>query len=184
MEKEKKQLVIKGLKIAGIVLAGLVALSLIATLIYSAVVKVNPVSAFTSFFKSDKNEIIGIWEDDAFEGATAFVFREDGTYDRYISTANFPGEYTLDGNKLILKNANSDLTLTYKYRINGDHLYINTIDSIGDGGDLGEETGYHRVDQLSQRSLNDLLAEAKDYVSEQNGSDADNTTEAETQNAE
>lgn len=176
---EKKQLFIKWLKIFGIVLGILVALSVIATLIYSAVVKVNPVSAFTSFFKSDKAEIIGIWEDDDFDGATAFVFREDGTYDRYISTANFPGEYTIDGNKIILKNANSELTLTYKYRLSGDHLYINTIDSIGGGGDLGEETGYHRVDKLSQRSLNDLIAEAKDYVSqaqeEQNG---DETTQA------
>ena len=119
---EKKQLFIKWLKIFGIVLGILVALSVIATLIYSAVVKVNPVSAFTSFFKSDKAEIIGIWEDDDFDGATAFVFREDGTYDRYISTANFPGEYTIDGNKIILKNANSELTLTYYFRLAGAHL--------------------------------------------------------------
>lgn len=175
---EKKQLVIKWLKIAAIILAGLIVLSVIATGIYSAVVKENPVTVFTSFFKSDKNEIVGIWEDDEFNGATAFVFREDGTYDRYISTANFPGEYTIEGNKIILKNSDSDLTLTYKYRLTGDHLYINTIDSLNDDQDLSEETGYHRVDKLSQRSLNDLIAEAKDYVSQ---SQEDNQSSDEAQ---
>ena len=102
---EKKQLFIKWLKIFGIVLGILVALSVIATLISSAGVKVNPVSAFTSFFMSDKAEIISICEDDDFDGATAFVFRADVTYDCHISTANFPGDCSIDGNKFILQNA-------------------------------------------------------------------------------
>lgn len=156
---EKKKLFLKWLKIFAVVLAVLIGIAAITTGIYCAVKKQNPITTVSSFFKSDKKEIIGIWESENIKGATAFVFRDDGTYDRYFSTVNFTGTYKLDGNKIILTNPDSELELVYKYSISGDKMTMNTIDK---GKDLGEKISYKKVDRLNQKTLDELIAESKE----------------------
>ena len=55
---EKKKLFLKWLKIFAIVMAVLVGIAAITTGIYCAVKKQNPITTVSSFFKSDKKEIM------------------------------------------------------------------------------------------------------------------------------
>lgn len=55
-------------------------------------------------------------------GYVSLCFYDDGTYDSYLSTVNFTGEYTVKGNKLTLTNPKTSGEVVYKYKVKGKFL--------------------------------------------------------------
>ena len=90
-------------KIAIIIVAAVLFILLAAGGIYCVATEQSPASAVTSMF-SNEEKLIGKWQSQKAPGMSAYVFYDDGTYDSYLSTVNFTGEYTVKGNKLTLTN--------------------------------------------------------------------------------
>lgn len=130
----------------------------------------NPVQATKSIFTASDNQIVGKWQSQKNPGLSAYIFYEDGTYDSYISTANFSGNYEIDGNKLILKNPSTAKEITYKFSVNEKELTLTVIDEAL-ATDEKEVSKYDRVDELNQKSFADIIGELKE--------DKETTTEKE-----
>ena len=95
-------------------------------------------------------------------GISAYVFYDDGTYDSYISTVNFSGDYEVDGNKLYLKNPNTSKEIVYKYKVTEKVLTLTVLEEDGEEPEEDEVSKYDRVDEINQKSLMDILGEFKE----------------------
>lgn len=128
---------------------------------YCISTKQSPAQATKSIFTSSDNQIVGKWQSQKNPGLSAYIFYEDGTYDSYISTANFSGNYEVDGNELILKNPSTAKEITYKFSVNEKELTLTIIDEAL-ATDEKEVSKYDRVDELNQKSFADIIGELKE----------------------
>lgn len=133
--------------------------------VYCIATDQNPVQATKSIFTESDDQIIGKWQSQKNPGLSAYIFYEDGTYDSYISTANFSGNYKIDGNKLILKNPSTAKEITYKFSVNEKELTLTVIDEAL-ATDEKEVSKYDRVDELNQKSFADIIGELKESKEE------------------
>lgn len=166
----KKGLSKKGKIIISVIVAVILAL-VIAAGAYCIVTDQKPQEAVHSIFTSNDDQIIGKWQSQKNPGISAYIFYDDGTYDSYISTANFSGEYQIDGNKLILRNPTTNRDITYKFSVTSKELSLTVLESDGKKPDEKDVSVYDRVDELNQKTLMDIIGELKD--------DAETTTKAE-----
>ncbi|MGN1329713.1 MAG: DUF5640 domain-containing protein [Eubacterium sp.] len=168
-----------GKKIAIAVAAVILAL-LIAGGAYCIATDQNPVEATQSIFSSDDEKLIGKWQSQSSPGLSAYVFYDDGTYDSYLSTVNFSGNYTVKGNKLTLINPDTSKEIVYKYKISGKVLTLTLLEEDGSESKAEDISKYDSVDELNQKTLSDLIGEVAGQAS------AENTTQAteETSTAE
>lgn len=157
-------------KVISIVAAIIIAL-LIAGGVYCIATQQNPAEAVKSVFSDNEEQLIGKWQSQSNPGLSAYVFYDDGSYDSYLSTANFSGKYTVDGNKLTLINPSTSKEIVYKYKVNEKELSLTLIEEDGTESEEKEVSKYDRVDELNQKSIADLIGELKD--------DSETTTSAE-----
>ena len=122
--------------------AGIIAAILIACTAYCVATQQNPSEAAKSI--------------------SAYVFYDDGTYDSYISTVNFSGDYEVDGSKLYLKNPNTSKEIVYKYKVTEKVLTLTVLEEDGEEPEEDEVSKYDRVDEINQKSLMDILGEFKE----------------------
>lgn len=148
-------------KVISIVVAVIVAL-LIAGGVYCISTQQNPVDAVKSVFTDNEEQLIGKWQSQKNPGLSAYVFYDDGSYDSYLSTANFSGNYTVDGNKITLINPSTSKQIVYKYRVNEKELSLTLIEEDGNEPEESEVSKYDRVDELNQKSIADLIGELKE----------------------
>ena len=113
-------------------------------------------------FTSNDEQLIGKWQSQKSPGLTAYVFYDDGTYDSYISTVNFSGNYEVKGNKLTIRNPNTNKDIVYKFSVNEKVLSLTVIEEDGKEPEDSEVNKYDRVDELNQKSLSDLIGELAD----------------------
>ena len=142
-------------KIAIIIVAAVLFILLAAGGIYCVATEQSPASAVTSMF-SNEEKLIGKWQSQKAPGMSAYVFYDDGTYDAYLSTVNFTGEYTVKGNKLTLTNPKTSGDVVYKYKVKGKVLTLTLIED-------GKETDEHKFDsvkELKMKTLADLIGDA------------------------
>lgn len=144
-----------------IAVVSLILVLAIAGGVYCISTKQSPTQATKSIFTSSDNQIVGKWQSQKNPGLSAYIFYEDGTYDSYISTANFSGNYEVDGNKLILKNPSTAKEITYKFSVNEKELTLTIIDEAL-ATDEKEVSKYDRVDELNQKSFADIIGELKE----------------------
>lgn len=113
-------------------------------------------------FSSNDEQLIGKWQSQKSPGLTAYVFYDDGTYDSYISTVNFSGNYEVKGNKLTIRNPNTNKDIVYKFSVNEKVLSLTVIEEDGKEPEDSDVNKYDRVDELNQKSLSDLIGELAD----------------------
>ncbi len=142
-------------KIAIIVVVAVIVALVAAGGIYCVATDQSPATAVSSAF-SKEDKLIGKWQSQSSPGLSAYVFYDDGTYDSYLSTVNFSGNFTVKGNKLTLVNPTTKATVTYKFKVKGKTL---TLTLIEDGKET-EVNKYDSVDELKQKTLADLIGEA------------------------
>ncbi len=145
-------------KIISIVVA-VILLIVIAGGVYCVSTKQSPIDAAKSVFTSSENQIVGKWQSQKSPGLSAFVFYDDGTYDSYISTVNFSGEYEIHGNKLTMKNPKTAKEIVYSFSVTGKELSLKVIEEDGEKSENRDETKYDRVNELNQKTLTDMLGE-------------------------
>ena len=155
MAKEKTNIT---KKVVAIVTA-VILLIVIAGGVYCISTKQSPVDAAKTVFTSNDNQLIGKWQSQKSPGLSAFVFNEDGTYDSYISTVNFSGEYEIKGNKLYLKNPTTSKEIVYKFSVNEKTLSLQVFEEDGEKSETKDESKYDRVDELNQKTLTDMIGE-------------------------
>lgn len=155
-------------KIISIVVAVILALA-IAGGVYCISTKQNPADAVKSIFTANDEQIVGKWQSQKNPGLAAYVFYEDGTYDSYLSTANFSGRYIVERNKLTLINPSTSKEIVYKFSVTEKELSLTVIEEDSKEPEDKDVSKYDKVDELNQKSLADLIGELKDNV--------ENTTE-------
>ncbi len=152
----------KGLKkihIAMITVIAVIVALLIAMSIYCVSTEQTPPEAIKSIFSSDEELLVAKWQSQSAPGLSAYVFYDDGTYDSYLSSVNFSGKYTVKGNKLTLRNPDTEKDIVYKYKITGKVLTLTLFEEDGEKVETPEESKYDKVDELNQKTLSDLIGE-------------------------
>lgn len=141
------------------VVAAVCAIIAVALGIYCVSTDQTPAQAAKSAFTPGEEKIIGKWQSKDKPGLSAFVFYEDGTYDSYISTVNFTGNYKIDGNKLTLENPSTNKTIVYKYTATEKELSLQVLEEEGEKSEDDTSSKYEKVDELNQKTLSDMLSE-------------------------
>ena len=152
----------KKLKKSQIIIICVVAVLLIVLIpsaIYCGVNNETPKQLMTDMFTANEEQLIGNWQGE--KGLTAYAFKEDGTYDSYISTFSYSANYIADSSTLTLSNAATPGTVVYKYTIHGDSLTLKLLEENGKEPEEAEEYTYKRVDTIHSQSFVDFL---KDYA--------------------
>ncbi len=149
--------------IISIVIAVVAACVVVGT-IACTVNDVNPVSYIAG--EASKGKLVGKWQSETAPGLSAYEFFEDGTYSSYISTYSFDGEYSVKGDKLILKNTKSNQEATYKFTVSGSTLSLTLVNTNGSDFDDKDATKYDKVDSLNQKSISQMLESYKEKASE------------------
>lgn len=126
---------------------------------YSIVTKQNPVDTVKAVFTDEDEKIVGKWQSIEKPGLSAFVFYDDGTYDSYISTVNFTGEYTISGNKLTLVNPTTAKTIVYRFTVDDTKLTLQVVEDENVENPDNTKSNYERVDELNQKTLSDMIGE-------------------------
>ncbi len=147
-------------KIISIIVAIILAL-VIAAGVYCVSTKQTPAEAVKTMFSTKDERIIGKWQSQTNPGLSAYVFNDDGTYDSYISVANFSGDYEVKGNKLYLKNPKTSKEIVYKFTVNEKELKLEVVEEDGNEPEEKDVSVYDRVEELNQKTLTDLLGEIK-----------------------
>ncbi|MBQ7740795.1 MAG: hypothetical protein IJT65_06155 [Eubacterium sp.] len=177
-----KKIDIKGLNKKQIIIICVVAVLVIALATIgtiSAVNKESPFKVVQSAFRSTEKDIIGKWQGEA--KLNGYEFFEDGTYDSYISTFPFKGNYDIKGNKLTLKNPNASGNVVYRVNIVGDKMTL-TLESQNDKkADDKEVHEFERVDHFDLKSLTEAIKDFADDVKDEDGEDKDNQDEAQAE---
>ena len=88
-------------KTAIIIIAAIIFALLVAGGIYCVATDQSPATAIEAA-TAHQDKLVGKWQSQKSPGLSAYVFYDDGTYDSYLSTVNFSGEYTVKGNKITL----------------------------------------------------------------------------------
>lgn len=151
-----------------IAVAAVILVLIIAGGIYCVSTDQNPADAVKSVFTANDEQIVGKWQSQKSPGISALIFYDDNTYDSYISTANFSGNYEIDGNKLTLKNPSTAKDIVYKFKVTEKELTLTVIEEDGKESETKDVSVYDRVDELNQKSLADIIGELKE--------DSENTT--------
>lgn len=133
---------------------------LIVGITVCAVQDTNPISYIASVVTNDKKQLVAKWQSQTAPGLSAYVFNEDGTYDSYISSFKFTGEYETKGDRLILKNPENNEKVEYKYSVSNDVLTMTLYKENNTKADKGKEVKFDRVDTLNQKTLTDLIDSA------------------------
>ena len=150
----KKQLILL------IVIAVLI-IVIVPTAIYCGVNKESPTQMVGDIFTSNQVQLIGKWQGD--KNLTAYEFKEDGTFDSYISSFSYTGNYMADSSKITLTNpATTGSSVVYKYSVRGDTLTITLIEENGKEVDEKEKFTYKRVENIRSQSFTDFLKEYAD----------------------
>lgn len=144
-----------------IAVAAVILALLIAGGAYCVSTHQNPADAIKSVFTDNEEKIVGKWQSQTNPGLSAYVFYDDGSYDSYLSTVNFSGNYYINGNELTLINPNTSKEIVYRVKVTEKELTLNLIEEDGKKPEEDEESKYDRVDELNQKSLADLIGELK-----------------------
>ncbi len=156
------------------VVIAVLAVLAVGTVVICAVANINPVSYIAG--EVNKDNLVNKWQSQSAPGLSAYEFFEDGTYTSYLSTYSFDGEYEVEGDKLILKNPNSNQNVIYKYSIVGNTLTLTLTDSNGTEMEDREPNKFDRVDSLNQKSIQDMIDEYRASVSEENTQETESST--------
>lgn len=135
---------------------------IIAGGVYCISTQQTPVDAAKSIFTDNDELLIGKWQSQENPGLSAYVYYEDGSYDSYISTANFSGKYSVSGNKLTMSNPSTSKDIVYKFKVTENELTLTLIEEDGEEPEEKEVSKYDRVDELNQKSIIDLIGELKE----------------------
>ena len=146
-----------------IAVAAVIVVLLIAGSSYCIATEQNPIEAAQTIFSSNEEKLVGKWQSQSSPGLSAYVFYDDGTYDSYLSTVNFSGNYTVKGNKVTLVNPETSKEITYKFKVNGKVLSLTLVEEDSKKNDNNEVIKFDLVDELNQKTLTDIIGElAKD----------------------
>ncbi|MBR2100797.1 MAG: hypothetical protein IJ927_05740 [Eubacterium sp.] len=132
---------------------------LVPSAIYCGVHGESPKAMISDMFTSNEEQLIGNWQGD--KDLTAYSFKEDGTFESYISSFSYTASYVADSSKLTLTNPASGGNVVYKYSIHGDTLTLKLIEESGKEVEEKEVYEYKRVDTIRSQSFVDFL---KDYA--------------------
>lgn len=165
-----------GKKIA-IAIAAVVLALIIAGGAYCISTDQNPIEATQSIFSSNEDKLIGKWESQTSPGLSAYVFYEDGTYDSYLSTVRFTGNYTVKGNKVTLVNPDTSKEIVYKFKVSGKVLTLTLLEEDGSESKTDDVMKYDSVEELNQKSLSDLIGEVAGKAKEENKNAEDSSDE-------
>lgn len=149
----------KKIKIVICVIVALVVALLAGGGIYCVSTDQNPAEAVTSIFSSNEDKLIGKWQSQSSPGLSAYVFRDDGTYDSYLSTVNFSGKYTVKGNKVTLVNPDTSKEIVYKFSVSGKVLTLVLVEEDDRISEEDKTLKFDKVDELNQKTLTDLIGE-------------------------
>lgn len=145
-----------------IAVAAVILALIIAGGIYCISTDQNPAEAVNTVFSSNDDKLIGKWQSQTAPGLSAYVFYDDGTYDSYLSTVNFSGNYTVKGNKITLINPDTSKEITYKFKVSGKELTLTLLEEDGREAEINNEqdvSKYDKVDELNMKTLSDLIGE-------------------------
>ena len=165
-----------------LVVIAVLAVLAIGTVVICSVANVNPVAYIAG--EMSKDTLVNKWQSQTAPGLSAYEFFDDGTYTSYLSTYSFDGEYEVEGDKLILKNPNSNQNVIYKYSIVGDTLTLTLTDSNGTEMDGREPNKFDRVDSFNQKSIQDIIDEYRVSAAEEESQTAESTSAESTSAAQ
>lgn len=148
MKNNKKKLII-------IIVSIILAIIVIPTTIYCISNSVSPIGMVSEIFSSNEKEIVGKWQSE--NKATAYEFYDDGTYDSYISSFSYSGNYSINGNEITLNNAEMSGNVTYKLKIKGKNLSLKLVKENGVEVKEKDVNEYKKVDVIKTTSISDLL---------------------------
>jgi hypothetical protein len=161
---------IKKLSKKQIIIIIVVAVLVLALIVPSGVYMIrhdeNPVQMMQDLTTPDDEQIVAKWQGE--KAANGYEFFDDGTYQSYISTFSYDGEYEIDGNRLILTNPESDGKVIYRFSVNGEHLNLTLIESNGEEPEVKEKHTFTKVEHFNMKSPLDIL---RDFVDEANKSE-------------
>ena len=135
-------------KTAIIIIAAIIFALLVAGGIYCVATDQSPATAIEAA-TAHQDKLVGKWQSQKSPGLSAYVFYDDGTYDSYLSTVNFSGEYTVKGNKITLTNPNT-------YKVKGKVLTLTLMEDDKEA----ETNTYDSVDELQMKTLADLIGDS------------------------
>ena len=142
-------------KTAIIIIAAIIFALLVAGGIYCVATDQSPATAIEAA-TAHQDKLVGKWQSQKSPGLSAYVFYDDGTYDSYLSTVNFSGEYTVKGNKITLTNPNTNAQVVYKYKVKGKVLKLTLMEDDKEA----ETNAYDSVDELQMKTLADLIGDS------------------------
>lgn len=180
--KAKGKKVFSTKQVVLLVVIAVLAVLAIGTVVICSVANVNPVAYIAGEMSKDK--LINKWQSQTAPGLSAYEFFDDGTYTSYLSTYSFDGEYEVEGDKLILKNPNSNQNVIYKYSIVGDTLTLTLTDSNGTEMNGREPNKFDRVDSFNQKSIQDIIDEYRASAKEEESQTAESTSAESTSAAQ
>lgn len=163
IKANKPKMVFSAKQVILIVVIAVVVVCLAGTGIICAKNNINPVSYIAG--EVTKNQIVGKWQSQTVPGLSAYEFYDDGTYTSYISTYTFDGEYTIEGDKLTIRNPSKNDSVIYQYNIIGNTLSLTRVNS--DGSKWDEDvvpSKFDKVDTLNQKSITEMLDEFSDLT--------------------
>lgn len=132
---------------------------LVPSAIYCGVNSVTPKQMLTDMFTSNEEQLIGSWQGE--KALTAYEFKDDGTYDSYIGSYSFTGNYVADSNTITLSNPDSNEKVMYSYSIHGDTLNMTLLKENGENPIEKEKYEYTKVEHINPQSIIDYLKDSQ-----------------------
>ncbi len=167
---------IKSLSKKQLIVFLIIAVILIVTVptgIYCGVKHETPSQMLTQMF-TDQDKLINKWQGE--KAASAYEFKEDGTYESYISTFSFTGNYKVEGKKLTLSNPATNGSVVYRYDISKkdgiETLSLTLLEENGKEAEDEQTVEYKKVDHINTKSITDLLSDFAKDSSESDDSDS------------
>ncbi len=125
--------------------------------IYCVVNDQTPADVITDIVSTNDSQIVGKWQNQTNPGISGYEFFEDGTYDNYLTTFSFSGEYEIKGNKLTLKNPQTGKNVVYKINITNDEMTLTLVEEDGKEAQTDEVTEFAKVEHFNLKSFSDIL---------------------------
>lgn len=152
-----------------IIVIAVLLIIIVPTAIYCGVNKESPTQMVGDIFTSNQEQLLGKWQGE--KNLTAYEFKEDGSYDSYISSFSYSANYFADSSKLTLTNpATTGSSVVYKYSVHGDNLTLTLIEENGKEVEEKEKFKYKRVENIRSQSFVDFL---KEYADDHGESDTE-----------
>lgn len=130
--------------------------------IYCVVNDQTPADVISDIVSTNDSQIVGKWQNQTNPGISGYEFFEDGTYDNYLSTFSFSGEYEVKGNKLILRNPQTSKNVVYKINITNDKMTLTLVEEDGKEAQTDEVTDFAKVEHLNLKSFSDIIHDLAD----------------------